>query len=211
MSLYLIARYFVWTIAAAAMLEVIGFQVSVILAGSAALLVGLGLGVQQIFRDIVSGIFLLFEGTIEIGDVLEVHGKIARVEEINLRTSKLLTRDGNIMIVPNHTFITENVLNWTHKETQPSAFSIQVRVGHAADERQVHDLLHAAVQAQTEILQQEPGYRPQVLLADFEEKFTRYEIQFWTYQKFEAETVQSKLRFEVQKRLRENNIPFPKD
>ncbi|MDX1911672.1 MAG: mechanosensitive ion channel, partial [Saprospiraceae bacterium] len=169
------------------------------------------LGVQQIFRDIVSGVFLLFEGTIEIGDVLEVHGKVARVEEINLRTSKLLTRDGNIMIVPNHTFITENVLNWTHKEAQPSAFRVQVRVAHAADEAQILKLLQDALQSQADIIQNSPEFEPQVRLSDFEEKCTLYEIKFWTEKKFEAESVQSKLRFAVQKRLRENNIPFPID
>ncbi len=142
MSLYLLAKYFVWTVAVAVMLEIVGVHVSVLLAGSAALLVGLGLGMQQIFRDIVSGIFLLFEGTIEIGDVLEVDGKLGRVEEINLRTSKVLTRDGQTMIVPNHKFITENVLNWTHHDTNPSAFRVQVRVAHEADERQMVALLN---------------------------------------------------------------------
>lgn len=211
MSLYLIAQYFVWTIALAAMLEIVGIHVSVILAGSAALLVGLGLGIQQIFRDIVSGVFLLFEGTIEIGDVLEVDGKVGKVEEINLRTSKLLTRDGHTMIVPNHKFITENVLNWTHHDTQPSAFRIQVRVAPEADERQMLKILTAAVQAQPDILLNDPERRPQVRFSDFQEKSALYEVKFWTQKKFEAEQVQSELRFAVQQQLREQGIPFPRD
>ena len=211
MSLYLIARYFVWTVSVAIMLEVVGIHVSVVLAGSAALLVGLGLGIQQIFRDIVSGVFLLFEGTIEMGDVIEIDGKVGRVEEINLRTSKVLTRDGNTMIVPNHKFITENVMNWSHQEANPSAFRVQVRVAHEVDERQMLSLLTAAVQAQADIINDDPERRPQVRFSDFQEKCVLYEIKFWTQKKFEAEHLQSQLRFAIQAQLREQNIPFPKD
>lgn len=211
MSLYLLVKYFVWTVAAALMFEIVGVHVSVLLAGSAALLVGLGLGVQQIFRDIVSGIFLLFEGTIEIGDVLEVDGKVGRVEEINLRTSKLLTRDGHIMIVPNHKFITENVQNWTHQNAQPSAFRIQVRVAHEADERQITKILMAAVATHPDVLNEGPECLPELRFSDFQEKCALYEIKFWTEKKFEAEKVQSDLRFAIQQQLREQGIPFPKD
>ena len=64
------------------MLEVIGVEVTMILVGSTALLVGLGLGLQNIFTDLVSGLFLLFEGTIKIGDVIEADGVIGKVIEI---------------------------------------------------------------------------------------------------------------------------------
>ncbi len=211
MSLYLLVKYFIWIIAVAVMFEIVGIRVSVLLAGSAALLVGFGLGVQPIFRDIVSGIFLLFEGTIEIGDVLEVDGKVGRVEEINLRTSKLLTRDGHIMIVPNHKFITENVQNWSHQNTQPSAFQVQIRVAHAADGQRLTKILTDVVAAHPDVLDKNSEYSPVVFLSDFQEKCALYEIQFWTLQKFEANRVQSDLRFAIQQQLREQNIPFPKD
>lgn len=211
MSLYLLVKYTVWTLSVAVMLEIVGIHVSVILAGSAALLVGLGLGVQQIFRDIMSGIFLLFEGTIEIGDVLEVDGKVGRVEEINLRTSKLLTRDGHSMIVPNHKFITENVQNWTHQNVQPSAFRIQVRVAHEADERQMTKILMAAATNHPDVLKQRPEHLLEISLTDFQEKCALYELKFWTEKKFEAEKVQSDLRFAIQQQLREQGVPFPRD
>lgn len=211
MSLYLIAKYFVWTVAIAVMLEIVGIHVSVLLAGSAALLVGLGLGMQQIFRDIVSGIFLLFEGTIEIGDVLELDGKVGRVEEINLRTSKLLTLDGHSMIVPNHKFITENVLNWTHQDTLPSAFRVQVRVAHEANEQQMIEILTASMAAHPDILHDDPLRLQQVRISDFQEKCVVYEVKFWTQKKFEVENLQSDLRFAIQQQLREQGIPFPKD
>ncbi len=211
MSIYLLAKYFLWTIAVAVMLEIVGIHVSVILAGSAALLVGLGLGVQPIFRDIVSGIFLLFEGTIEIGDVLELDGKVGRVEEINLRTSKLLTRDGNMMIVPNHKFITENVLNWTHQNDQPSAFRILVRVAHDADEQQMRSILNEVAAEHPNVIKNDPACLPEACLSDFQEKCALYELKFWTLEKFGVEKVQSDLRFAIQQQLRTQGVSFPKD
>lgn len=211
-SLFLIAQYLVWTLAAVLMLEIVGVHVSVVLAGSAALLVGVGLGVQQIFRDIASGIFLLFEGTIEVGDVLEVDGKVGRVQEISLRTSQLVTRDGITMIVPNHKFITENLTNWTRTENQPVAFHISVRVACEADERLMAQILQTCADQQPGIVHDQPAHAPQVRLAEIEEKCAHYQIKFWTLEKFEVDALQSELRFRVQQQLRENEVPlFSKD
>ncbi|HLP96078.1 MAG TPA: mechanosensitive ion channel domain-containing protein [Saprospiraceae bacterium] len=202
LSVYLLIKYFVWTLAVAIMLEMVGIHVSVILAGSAALLVGLGLGVQQIFRDIVSGVFLLFEGTIEIGDIIELDGKVGRVEEINLRTSKLLTRDGHTMIIPNHKFITENVHNWTHQHSEATAFSVHIMVPGKTDDRVVRKALQQAADENTAIVHHVPAQEPQIRLADFQEKGTVYEIRFWTDQKFEVDNIKSDLRWAAQERLR---------
>ena len=106
-SIMLLLRYFLSILAIVAGMEVIGIEVTLLLAGSAALLVGLGLGLQQIFSDIISGIILLAEGSVKIGDIMEVDGLIGKVTTINLRTSEILTRDGIVIIVPNHKFIVE--------------------------------------------------------------------------------------------------------
>ncbi|MCC7465696.1 MAG: mechanosensitive ion channel [Saprospiraceae bacterium] len=203
MSLYLLVKYFVWTLAVAIMLEMVGIRVSVILAGSAALLVGLGLGVQQIFKDIISGVFLLFEGSIEIGDIIELDGKLGRVEEINLRTSKLTTRDGHSMIIPNHKFITENVHNWSHLQTEATGFSVQILVSGNADDRKVRQALTQVAAENRDIIHNIPAQAPQIMLADFQEKGIVYEIRFWTDQIFDADRIKSDLRWAVQEKLRE--------
>lgn len=207
-SIYLLARYVIWTVSFVLILEILGFQISVLLAGSAALLVGFGLGVQPIFRDIVSGVFLLFEGAIEVGDVLELDGKLGKVREINLRTSEILTNDGLTMIVPNHKFITENVLNWTHISAQPSAFRIQVKTPYNVEEDQILALLHRVAEDAPEVLSEEEAYQPQVLLTDLQDKFALYELRFWTRNKFEAEKLQSDLRGAIRKELRAAEIPM---
>jgi small-conductance mechanosensitive channel len=115
------------------------------------------------------------------------------------------------MILPNHKFITENVLNWTHHDTHPSAFRIQVRVSHAADERIMLALLTAAAASQQDILNNDPERRTEVRFSDFQDKCVVYEVRFWTHKKLEAEQVQSDLRLAIQQQIREQGIPFPKD
>jgi small-conductance mechanosensitive channel len=88
-------------------LETLGFRITVLIAGSAAILVGIGLGLQNIFNDFISGIILLIEGSTKIGDVLEIEGDVMMVKKIGLRTSKGLNKDDIIVIIPN-SLITSN-------------------------------------------------------------------------------------------------------
>ncbi len=200
-SLFLIIQYLLWTIAVVAMLKTVGIQVTVVLAGSAALLVGLGLGIQQIFRDIMSGIFLLFEGTVEVGDVLQVDGQLGRVIEINLRTSKIETPDGLVLIVPNYKFITETVVNWSHYDTLPSRFSVTLSVAHGADENKVRDIMLEVASAHPRLLQG-PDRPLQVRILDFTEHRIVFALVFWTHHKFEVESTRNELRFSIWERLR---------
>src|SRR5210317_1473585 len=100
-AIYQIIRYLVWIIAIGIILESIGVKVTLLLAGSAALLVGIGLGLQQTFNDVISGIILLSERSIEVGDVLEIDGDVVIIESIGLRTSKAMNRDDISIIIPN--------------------------------------------------------------------------------------------------------------
>jgi small-conductance mechanosensitive channel len=209
-SIYLIAKYVVWTVAVAIILEVLGIHVSVVLAGSAALLVGLGLGVQQIFRDIMSGMFLLFEGTIEVDDVLQLDGQVCKVTEINLRTSKLLTRDGQVMIVPNHKFITENVLNWTHHDQLPNRFLITIGVNYEAPENRVRDIMLACAHCHPDVIQEDPERPILARLQEFTDERIIFELAFWSHRKFEADTVRSDLRFAIRERLHAEGINMAK-
>lgn len=208
-SLFLIVQYVGWVIAAGVMLEIIGVHVSVLLAGSAALLVGLGLGVQQIFRDIVSGVFLLFEGTVEVGDVLQVSGTTGRVVAINLRTSELVTPDGLVLIIPNHKFITEDVLNRSYFDTDPSRYGVTVGVSYAADAQVVHDVMRACADHHPDVLGAAPedaAQQPQVRLVDFSEEKMQFELTFWTHRKFEVDAVRSDLRFAIRRELAQRGI-----
>ncbi len=206
-SVFLISQYIIWIAAITAMLQIIGVQITALVAGSAALLVGISLGIQQIFRDIASGVFLLFEGTIEIGDVVQVDGVVGRIEEIRLRTSRLRRRDGVEMIVPNHKFITENVLNWNYQSNTASAFQVNVPVRNDCDPELVRNLLVQAANVHPDVIKGAPEYLPEVQLLDFHEKSGLvFRLQFWTKNIFEADRVQSDLRFAIQSALRAHGI-----
>jgi small-conductance mechanosensitive channel len=106
-AVYQIISYVVWVIAFITLLNTIGVKITVLLAGSAALLVGIGLGLQQTFNDFVSGIILLSERSIKIGDILEIDGDIVKIQQIGLRTSKGLNRDEISIIIPNSLITTK--------------------------------------------------------------------------------------------------------
>jgi len=210
LSVFTLLSYLVWTISILTMIGAFGIKPTFLLASSAALLVGLGLGLQQIFQDVVSGVFLLFEGTIEIGDVLEVDGMTAKVQKINLRTSQVLTRDGVSILVPNHKFITQNVINWTHAENA-TRFHVTVGVSYDSNLEEVRKVLYEAAALQKDIIQTPKRYKTLVRLIDFGDSAVVFEVLFWSYEVFWVENTKSDLRFTIGRMFRENNIgiPFP--
>ena len=92
-ALYQLIKYIIWIIAIGIMLETIGVKLNLLLTGSAALLVGAGFGLQQTFNDVISGIILLFERSVKVGDILDIDGDVIIMKEIGLRTSKGLSRN----------------------------------------------------------------------------------------------------------------------
>lgn len=208
-SLYLIVQYIAWVLATMGIFRVVGLDISVLLAGSAAFLVGIGLGLQQIFRDIASGVFLLFEGTIEVGDIIQVDGTVGKVEQINLRTSKILTRDGLTMIVPNHKFIVERVVNWSHQDKTPARFSVTATVNYSTDEKLVRQLLLDCAREHPDVVNDDSERLPQARLTDFTKAEMIFEMLFWTHRKFEVENVRSDLRFGLREKFRQHGIQTP--
>ncbi len=208
-SFYLLAKYLVWIVSLLLALEIIGFKITLLLAGSAALLVGLGLGLQQIFSDIVSGIFLLVEGSVKIGDIMEVDGLVGKVTEINLRTSDIQTRDGIVIIVPNHKFITENVVNWSHNAST-TRFQVDIGVAYGTDPEKMKAILSECAKEHPDVYSQEP-YTPIVRLVNFGESSLDFRLLFWSNNAFFIENTKSDLRFLIVKKLAENKIeiPFP--
>lgn len=206
-SVYLIAKYIIWTISAGIMLEIVGIHVTVLLAGSAALLVGLGLGIQQIFRDIVSGIILLFEGTVEIGDILQLDNTVAEVVEINLRTSKLLTRDGKTLIVPNHRFITENLVNWSHGNRQPTRFTMTAETSLEVDAAEALGNLLIFATDHPDILKDIPERMPKARLREMTHEKLTFDLHFWTYEKMEADRIAADIRIRFRESIIHQTTP----
>jgi len=206
-TVFTFLRYFIYILVIIIALESSGIEVSVLLAGSAALLVGLGLGLQTLFQDIISGIFILLDKTLHVNDVIEVDGKIGKIFEINLRTTRAVTIDNRVLIIPNHIFLTNSLYNWTQNGKITTEI-LEVGVAYGSDVEKVKQLLIEAAIEHPKILK---GRKPDVLFMDFADSALLFRLMFNIGDSFTHLKVKSDLRFVIDKKFRENgiSIPFP--
>lgn len=199
--------YVVWILGAILGLQSLGVDITFLVASSAALLIGIGLGLQNVFKDFVSGIIILLEGTVKAGDVAEIDGWVVKVKEVSLRTSRVVTREDNVVIIPNHKFIEENVINWTHNAT-PSRFELNVGVDYASNIRKVEQALLQCARQHGDLIQVAP-HLPYVRLMDFGSSSLDFQLIFWSNNMFRIETVKSQLRFAIVDAFHEHGITIP--
>lgn len=203
-----ISKYLIYVVGFVIALEAIGLNTTTIIISSSALFVGLGFGLQEAFRDFISGIILLFEGNVVVGDVIEMDmGIVGVVKRVNLRTSKVRTRDGIMIIVPNSQLVNLRVINWSNSN-KLTRFHVTVGVSYGSDVALVEKLL---LEAASELEFISERMKPFVRFEDFGNSALVFEIHFWTEEVWKIEDSKSKLRFTIDKKFRENKvtIPFP--
>ena len=207
MNIFKLVKYILWIIVLSIAMQSIGLNLTFVLAGSAALLVGVGIGMQKIFNDMISGFFLLFEQNLKIDDVVEVDGVVGKVKDIGLRTSRILTRDNIEMIVPNSKFINDSVINWSYNDTK-TRFFVSIGVAYGSNVKLVKDIL-IDIAHNHKLILKKPA--PFVFFRNFGDSSLDFELAFWTSQSLENEVIKSDIRFEINQKLKENNIhiPFP--
>lgn len=200
-------KYIIYVSAILIALESIGVQLSLLWAGSAALLVGVGLGLQQTFNDLISGLILLIEGTVDVDDILEIDLMVGKVSKIGLRTSTIETRDNIVVVVPNSKLVNDQVINWTHNNT-PTRFVVNVGVSYSSDIDQVTSLILETIKNHPKVLN-DPA--PSVQFKDFGNSSLDFSLYFFTYEFFRIEVLKSDLRYSIFRTFRKNNveIPFP--
>lgn len=206
-ALFQILRYLIWVIALGFFLETIGVQITVLIAGSAALLVGIGLGLQQTFHDVIAGIILLSERSIRLGDILEVDGDVIKVKEIGLRVSKGLNRDNITLIIPNSQITNTKVINWSH-QSRRTRFKVNVGVSYGSDIDLVIKTLEESVKEHPDITHE---YLIEARFIEFNNSSLDFQVLFFSEKIFEIETIKSDIRRIISRKLIENSItiPFP--
>jgi len=206
LAVYQLVKYFLWVIAIALIMETAGIKVTVLVAGSAALLVGVGMGLQQTFNDIVSGIILLTEGTTKIGDVLEIENEVVMVKQIGLRTSKVINRDDVMIIVPNSLITTNKVINWSH-QSDTIRFKIEVGVAYGSDVDLVTKLLTESAKEHKDVANK----NIQARFVNFGNSSLDFQLLFFSKNVFRIETTLSDIRKTINRKFIENGIkiPFP--
>ncbi len=206
-ALYQIIKYVIWIIAIGLILDAINIKVTVLLAGSAALLVGVGLGLQQTFNDIVSGIILLSERSIKIGDILEMDGDIVKIQKIGLRTSMGLNRDEISIIIPNSLITTSKVINWSH-QSMKTRFKINVGVAYGSDVELVSKVLVESALEHPDISDKK---LIEARLINFGNSSLDFQLLFFSNNIFRIERVKGEIRRIINRKFFENKItiPFP--
>ena len=203
-----IGKYVIFLLAILLCIRSIGFNITPILFGSSALFIGLGFGLQDAFKDFISGLILLFEGDMVIGDIIQFEdGVLGSVKEIKLRTSKVKTRDGIIIFVPNSQLTNNRVINWTNSNVL-TRFHVGVGVAYGSDTELVEKILLQVAKEEGSINMK---IKPFVRFLDFGDSSLDFEVHFWSAEVWRIEFVKSRMRFAIDKKFRENkvSIPFP--
>ncbi len=186
-------------------LAVLGIDVQKIALIAGALSVGIGFGLQSIVSNFVSGLILLAERPIRVGDFIVVKGEEGQVRKISVRATEIETDDRASVIIPNSELITGMVKNWTHADTLRRV-RIKVGVAYDSDPAEVRDILLACATGHQLVRQTPP---PAAVLAEFGADALQFELYCVVGNLANAGTVKSDLHFEILKRFRAAGIVIP--
>ncbi len=173
-----------------------------LLGGAAA--IGIGFGSQNIVNNFISGLILLAERPIRIGDLIEVEDLYGTVEDIGARSTHVRSSENVDIIVPNSSFLEKNVINWTLSDDRYRA-QISVGVAYGSPTEEVTRLIRKAVEDHPRVLKQPD---PIVLFADFGNNSLDFEVHFWIRMRrlMDRRIVASDLRYRVDEMFREAGI-----
>jgi small-conductance mechanosensitive channel len=189
-------------------LQTVGIDITALSVVVGGLGIGLGFGLQNIATNLISGLIVLLERPIKIGDRIEVAGTQGQVIEIRARSTTVLTNDNIAIIIPNSRFITEEVVNWSYNDAKVR-FRIPVSVGYSSDVRAVERLLLETARTNTDVLAEPP---PTVRFREFGDSALKFELLVWTSSLVQRRgKLFSDLNFAILEKLRANGveIPFP--
>ena len=206
-SIFKFINYLIYLVVVIIILSSSGIDLTVLLTASAALFVGLGFALQFLFQDLISGILIILDQSLHVGDIVEVEGKVTRILDIKLRTTRALTRNNKVIVIPNHKFLVESIFNYTQNSRVTREY-VHVGVAYGSDVELVKQLLLESVNEVKEILK---SPKPTVLFEDFADSALMFGVYFYIGQPYIEPLIKSNVRFLIDKKFREHNvtIPFP--
>jgi len=167
-----------------------------------ALGVGIGLGLQSIVNNFVSGIILIFDRTLRIGDTVEIGDKKGRVKEISVRSSTLLTPDGAEVIIPNGDILSHNIVNWTLSNN-----NIRIELSFTVDKlilaEEIRPDITGILKSFPEVLAQK---EPEIFINNITSQSTQLKIYFWCKDVTKTELARSEVYSSFYKKLQERGI-----
>ncbi len=189
------------------LLQTAGIDLSSLTVLAGVLGIGIGFGLQNLASNFVSGLAILIEQPIKVGDFIEVDGLSGTVEKISIRSTVVRTNDSQFVIVPNNRFIEKNVINWSYHSPQ-SRLHIPVGVAYGSNTGTVTEALLNAARKDARVLLYPP---PSVWFKGFGESALSFELLVWINRPQDAEPIKSALNFLIEQELsrQEIKVPFP--
>ena len=207
-SIGTIFRYVVITIGLFVIIQTAGIDLTALGFIAGALGVGIGFGLQGITNNFISGLIILFERPIKVGDRIDVGDISGDVVKIAARATTVVTNDNISIIIPNSEFINSRVINWSHNDRR-IRFNYLVSVSYNEDPRRVRKLLLEVAKENNAVLKHPP---PDILFREYADSALIFNLRVWTYEYTDRPNVlKSQLYYAIFKKFRENNIsiPFP--
>lgn len=200
-SIITISSYVIWAVGLILALGLLGVNATSLAVVFGALSIGIGFGLQNIFNNFISGLILLFERPIQVGDYVEINGMWAEVKRINVRATIVQTFDNATVIIPNSDFISQQVTNWSFKD-QRMRRHVDVGVAYGSDIELVRSTLLEIADGVPQILKV-PS--PDVLFLDHGDSALVFRLRYWTHVDNYFST-STDIRFKLDERFRERGI-----
>jgi small-conductance mechanosensitive channel len=201
-----ITRYVILLVGLLIILQTVGINLTTFNVIAGAVGIGIGFGLQNIVSNFISGLIILFERPIKIGDRIEVDKIEGEVTAIGARSTTVVTNDNIAIIVPNSKFVTENVVNWNY--TDPTVrFRVPVSVAYGSDIRLVEKLLLEVGRENPDVLDEPP---PGVRFLEFGDSGLHFELRAWSRSLVHRKgKLISSLNFAIHEKFKENKIEIP--
>jgi len=207
-SIGTITRYIILVLGLFIIINTAGINLSAITVLFGALGVGIGFGLQNIFNNFISGLIILFERPIKVGDRIEVEDVSGDVVDISARSTTVITNDNISIIIPNSEFISSKVINWSHNDRK-IRFRFPVGVSYKEDPYRVRDILMEVMNNNPGVLKSPP---PDVWFDEFGDSSLNFKLMVWTTQYVQRpELLKSQLYYEIFAKFKQHRIeiPFP--
>lgn len=195
------------------LLQVMGISLTALAVFGGALGVGLGFGLQAIASNFISGLIILLDRSLTVGDYIELEdGRGGTIRALNMRSTILETFDGKDVVVPNETFVTSSFVNWTHADIK-QRYSIEFQVSYDTDMEKLVEILKEVVASHPQVISgvdATPEEQPDAEISSFADSGIEVLVEFWMEGVDDgANRVDADLKMMIWKTLKENNISFP--
>jgi small-conductance mechanosensitive channel len=166
--------------------------------------VGIGMGLQNIVNNFVSGIILIFDSSFKIGDEIEVSGQAGKVKEIGLRSSTLTTADGADVIIPNGNMLSQNIVNWTLTNDQKRVMMWFNLSGKELDANVINEVINETIKNIPDVISEK---KPVILYSRVTPEKSTLTVRFWSTIK-NADHAKSEALLKLGAAFADKNIQF---